>query len=627
MRPTFRETADKQLSGLKFTENMRLGVIVRGRRRVHYTRRIAAAAAVFLAMLTGISAFFALRPDGAPDNVAAPGSTYEYMQPQIFSSENFDIYVTEFDHSGMYIDISYSLVSRAESDVIVIRSPFYDDEPRPQNEVTVTETLCEPEFPTFAEQAILLPAGGQTDFDMHLSLSEWKRGEEAVPCVRFDFLKPAVGFTPAEYLTLAETPLLIELDDIHIDIARAATEKTDNPSTVMVENAQISVRDWPSDTWAYYKTCDYRDVPRWLAADGFVEDEGENIVVSFTLSNQPETLTVMCAGTVYSEAAADAFSAENPEIQLLRTDPDAHEKADILIIDSTSPEISDILANGAFLPYIGQSNELSDIYSRLYPAVQESLSVKNVPAALPVAMTFETYLSWYPSGFAQLGLTEDDVPKTWLELLIFLQKLPEINSGSPMVTAFEWPMSVDEVKRAIFDGVVYASAIEMSRDGESFDPDHHYIKRLMLEYDKIDFEALCLPAGSAADGGFSHLFGLHGVVDPSHAEYSRTNQRPMPLALFNKFEPVVNANLVCAFISADCCSYPYAIEYIELLTEYRRDGYDEIFFRDYAPFSAEVTEESLAWYAEHMEHLELTPATLDDATGRYLYDMYFYGDD
>ena len=633
MRPSFRETADNKLSEMKFTENMYLSVIVRSRRRVHYVRRLAAAAAALIIILTGISAALIYRPDSAPDYVASPSQTYDYRDPVIFSSENFDVYVTEFDQSGMYINLEWCLVSRAGYDAIVIRSPFYDDEMKPQNEVKITETYCEPEFPSYAEQAILLPAGGQAGFSAQLSLSEWKSGEEALASVRFDFLKPAIGFTSAEHITLAESPLLIDLDGIHIDIARSATENTDNTTTVMLENLQIVLRDWPNDEWMYNKTCDYYYMPGWLEADGIAADEGEKIEVSFELTNQPETITVMCPETVYNAVAAAAFTEENPDIQLLRVDPDSDTPADIVILDSTSPEYAGMLKSSAFIPYIAESKELSKLYDRLYPTVQNSVSQKGLrgertPAALPVAMTFETYLSYNPSGFAQLGLTEDDVPETWLELLTFLQKLPDMNVGSLRVTAFPWSMSIDEVQRTIFDGIIYASAVEMARNGEPFDPDHHYIRRLMLEYEKIDFEALCLPIGSAGNtSAGSHLFDLHGAIAPDEAEYARSVQRPMPLALFNNYKPVVNASMYCVLISPECDSYPYAIEYVELLMEARRDDYDAGFFADYMPAAnAGITAESLAAYRNYMDCLELTPATIDAETSKYLYSRYFYTD-
>jgi len=219
MRPTFRETADNKLSEMKFSETMRLSVIVRGRRRVHYVRRFAAAAAALIMILTGISAAVFFRPDSAPDYVASPGPTYEYTDLAIFSSENFDVYVTDFDQSGMQINMKWRLVSRADYDALVIRSPFFDDEMKPQNEVEITETACEPEFPSYAEQAVLLPAGGQLSFSAQLSLSEWNPGEEALASVRFDFLKPAIGFTPTEYVTLTESPILIDLDGLHIQSA------------------------------------------------------------------------------------------------------------------------------------------------------------------------------------------------------------------------------------------------------------------------------------------------------------------------------------------------------------------------------------------------------------------------
>jgi len=293
-----------------------------------------------------------------------------------------------------------------------------------------------------------------------------------------------------------------------------------------------------------------------------------------------------------------------------------------------------MLKTGSFIPYIAESKKLSQLYDRLYPTVQQSVSRNEIavrtPAALPLAMTFETYLSYNPSGFAQLGLAEDDVPKTWLELLTFLQKLPDMNTGSLRVTAFPWDMNAAEVMRTVFDGIIYASATEMARDREDFDPDNHYIQRLMYEYEKIDFEALCLPVGSAGNvkgGSGSYLFGLHGAISPGEAEHTRANQRPMPLGLFDKFEPVVNAEMYCVFISADCDSYPYAIEFVEVLMAARRDDYDEIFFVDHVPArDAGITAESLAAYRQYMEYLELTPATLDSETSKYIYNKYFFAD-
>ena len=100
-----------------------------------------------------------------------------------------------------------------------------------------------------------------------------------------------------------------------------------------------------------------------------------------------------------------------------------------------------------------------------------------------------------------------------------------------------------------------------------------------------------------------------------------------PLALFNTFKPVVNASMYCVFISAECDSYPYAIEFVELLMNARRDDYDELFFADYAPAAdAGITSESLAAYQRYMEYLELTPATIDSGTSKYLYNKYFYAD-
>lgn len=629
MRPTFRETVDKELSNLKFTENMRLSVIVHGRRRVHYTRRIVSIAAVFLLLLSGVTVFLSLRPDAAPDRIAVTSPIENPASENIYSSDNFDVILNSFSHEGMHLYLSYSLASRADHDVIVIRSPFEDDDINIQNRITIEETKVEPAFAPYAEQAIYLPAGGCIDFEMTVSMGSWLPGDTAELKLRFDFLKPAIDITPEKNISLTDAPLLILTDELHVDIAHAVTALTEIPIEIIPENQKYTIRDWPNDLWAHSMDRSYSDLPRQLAKDGVTEDDGERIDLEFSLYNQPGTLVVETDNPAHVEGVTMLFAEKYPDINIYYASPNEDTSCDIVITSTYSADFANMMANAGFIPYVDKNNDLYEVVNRLYPSIRAAITHDAyMPAALPIAMTAETPISWNPSGFAQLRLTESDVPETWHEFLELLQKLPELNGNSPMVTAFPWTMSVDEVKRTVFDELIYACAIELARDGSEFDPDHHYIRRLMLEFEKIDFEAICLPVGSAANSSSgSYLFSDHGMLAPCESEYNRTVQRPMPLSLFSNFEPVVNLQMTVAYIRSGCDSYSYAIEYLELLASEWRDDYAETFFADYIPAaSSGITPESLAWYRSYIEHAELTPATLDADISKYLYDLYFYTD-
>ena len=118
MKPTFREAVDKQLSGIEFSDEMKLNVLIQSRRRRHIHRAAFAAAACACAVFAG--AFF------LHSRLSAPDPVFSETPPALLtvSSENADIAVNSCEWQGYYLNIGYTVTSKSENVVQLKSSPF-----------------------------------------------------------------------------------------------------------------------------------------------------------------------------------------------------------------------------------------------------------------------------------------------------------------------------------------------------------------------------------------------------------------------------------------------------------------------------------------------------------------------
>ena len=117
MKDNFREIADRKLSDVTFTDSMKLHVLASARRRQKpaYLKYIAAAA--MLIVIFGSVLIYGTSP--APDNIAG-------NIPAMYRFANDDILltVTYLDWSGYCLNISYTLKSKAETELEIEIGPF-----------------------------------------------------------------------------------------------------------------------------------------------------------------------------------------------------------------------------------------------------------------------------------------------------------------------------------------------------------------------------------------------------------------------------------------------------------------------------------------------------------------------
>lgn len=118
MKPTFREAVDKQLSGIKFTDEMKLNVLIQSRRRRHIHSAVFAVTACACAVFAG--AFFLYNRIPAPD----PRITDAPPSILTVSSENADIAINSCEWEGYYLNIDYTVSSKSQNVVQLKSSPF-----------------------------------------------------------------------------------------------------------------------------------------------------------------------------------------------------------------------------------------------------------------------------------------------------------------------------------------------------------------------------------------------------------------------------------------------------------------------------------------------------------------------
>lgn len=186
MKPSFRETADDRLSDLKFSESMKLSVLVQGRRsaRPGYIR-YAAIACAFIVML---GAFMFLKIAPGPDRqilTVLPAG-------QRFSSPGMEIVVTSTNWDGYYMTIDYTVSSSSSEDTVIALTPFSTAD---GSLIDITDGL-----PTPAESLVCLSPSKSVSRTANLRINDYQPGETVEVRLEADMYISG-STTPSEHVT------------------------------------------------------------------------------------------------------------------------------------------------------------------------------------------------------------------------------------------------------------------------------------------------------------------------------------------------------------------------------------------------------------------------------------------
>ena len=165
---------------------------------------------------------------------------------------------------------------------------------------------------------------------------------------------------------------------------------------------------------------------------------------------------------------------------------------DIYLLDATMPVYEGLRSRGFMAPLEG-SAAISELVNAMYPNVKDALTADGHIVALPLDLE-SPCLGISSKALGLVGLTPDDVPNTWPELLDFLPTLTDKlqdNDKVRLTYDFETVASV----RSRFFNIMFATYQEyMNRTDPDMGYDTDLLRGLLQKLDAIDFEALgCLP--------------------------------------------------------------------------------------------------------------------------------------
>lgn len=274
-----------------------------------------------------------------------------------------------------------------------------------------------------------------------------------------------------------------------------------------------------------------------------------------------------------------AFAQTHPDIAVEYVSDDYHglenfarimqgEKApDVFLPDLDENFIT--LRDRKYLVDLSSSQALMDTVGRMAPNITRDILVDGKLYALPYAL-YISLNSYFPKGLEKAGLTAEDVPASYEGMLDFIERWHndyfEDNEGMQI---FEW---CNDLRRFLFDQIYSAQLLACQQDGQ-LTLDTPTFRRLLSRLEELT-PIINKVAPPMSDEDFGNDFSDNALftdmADDVIREYPFDESYmalPMPLALDEASDPVINGFLYMIALNPYSQNSETAIEFIEYVAE------------------------------------------------------------
>ena len=165
--------------------------------------------------------------------------------------------------------------------------------------------------------------------------------------------------------------------------------------------------------------------------DLLLADYAEIWRVNTDPEKRPEAQLVVQSNSDSSlEAARVPFQQAHPEVEVVLSQS-AGDVTQAMLTQTATPDIYTLYADSAeysavfgrgYMAELTDSEILADFAAAVYPAIQEVIQKDGELYGLPLSAYGRVHLSCNPAVLTQLGLAEEDVPASWMELFQLLQR-------------------------------------------------------------------------------------------------------------------------------------------------------------------------------------------------------------
>ena len=250
---------------------------------------------------------------------------------------------------------------------------------------------------------------------------------------------------------------------------------------------------------------------------------------------------------------------------------------DIYCVSVDSVEFDAVYSRGYMAELTG-SESISAFLDRCYPFAREVCEKDGEIVAVPV-MLYMDGRGYDPEAFARLGLTEEDVPKTWAEFFGSLEPLAAKIAEEPGMTLFEGFSDYETARMTFLSAMItdYMNYISLPENEFAFDTEA--FRAALAAYEAVDWSKLGLPAPNVDDGlGASGVIEIggrteHNVLYSAYTNVSadgyiaRAAFRPMLLSFVEGEQPHISATLFIAFVNPFSEHRDIAVSFLETALE------------------------------------------------------------
>lgn len=370
-----------------------------------------------------------------------------------------------------------------------------------------------------------------------------------------------------------------------------------------------------------------------LTEDGyFIAADYETVVRRNTDPSQraQTRITVQDAYVDAVDRAYYAFTGANPDVEVVKKTSDEDliqammsqsASMDIYVLDMSGAEFATLLDRG-YAVELGGSEKITGLVGQMYPAIAEAASRDGMVYALPLEMYNYSMMGYDMEAFRRLGLSEEDVPTTWDELLDLLIALPDYMANDEDVSMFEPYVTQEDARESLFSMILDNYLLYIDQPDQEFTLDTPLLRGLLEKLETVDFEALGLIPEDEAENSFSwnaengnFMFRTTATIDVSR--YAFDNFIPMMLGFEEGTTGMMSVRVTAALVNPFSQNPEVAISFLETVA----DNLDETFRiqampSENTPVRSPYYEETMESYEEQLAYLRESLESAEDEETR-----------
>lgn len=345
---------------------------------------------------------------------------------------------------------------------------------------------------------------------------------------------------------------------------------------------------------------------------------------------KPERALVIGGGS-YNDIVT-RFTASNPGVPVTAPDesyygdeelakhmagPDA---ADVYFLYLNRYDVEKLREKG-YLADLSGNQTILDAVNRMSPAVREQVVWDGKLVALPCALTATGWAANF-KAFEAIGLTEADVPTTWMEMLDFVDRWTgELQDEYPDMQLLPGGRDI-ELKSDLFNQILQAQLLACQKNGQPVSFDTPAIRALLQKLEQIDFSDY---PGFGKSDGYSYgpdeapktLFDSGWNIAPTRRGFSMQDEGtrfvPMALPLDGQSPALIDASLYVAVLNPKSSDNPQAIKFLEYCAE-NLDAESRIALVPGAndPMEDPYFAERVRYHEEYVERIKFSMESADE---------------